>query len=91
MTITKNEAKEKIYNSNGSIFSVSFVKKDGTIRNMNCRLNVKKYLRGGKLAYNPKEYDLISCFDMQKNSYRMINCHQLLMLKISGYKYKIGE
>lgn len=91
MTITKTEAKEKIYSAGNKIFTVTFVKKDGTVRQMNCRLNVKKHLKGGKLAYNPKEYDLISCFDVQKKDYRMINCQNLLMLKIEKNEFKIGE
>ena len=39
---------EQIRNlAGGTIFSAEFVKKDGTVRNMVCRLNVKNRLKGG--------------------------------------------
>ena len=33
--------------ANGKFFSVRFLKKDGTVRDMVCRTVVKKYLKGG--------------------------------------------
>ena len=35
---------EKILNSNGKIFTVTFIKKDGSIRELNGRLGVIKHL-----------------------------------------------
>lgn len=47
------------------IFSVAFVKKtDGTLRHMECRYGVKKHLKGGEAAYDPKDYDLTFVFDI---------------------------
>jgi hypothetical protein len=72
--MTKTNACDFIENiPNGKIFSVVFVKKDGTIRHMNCRKGVKKYLAGGELHYIPSEHGLLPVFDMQIQKYRVIN------------------
>lgn len=70
---------EKILNSNGKIFSVTFTKKDGTTRVMNARLGVKKYLKGGASTLNEDEY--ITVFDMQKLGYRAINRKTIIDVK----------
>ena len=59
-----------------------------TKRKMICRVGVKKHLKGGVLAYNPKEYNLFGVFDMQ-NGYRMINVETLYNLKIDHKEYAV--
>jgi hypothetical protein len=76
------EFKEMV--SDGKIFTVEFVKKDGTVRKMNARLGVKKHLKGGSLAFDPSERNLLPVFDMQKEGYRMINASTILTIKIGG-------
>ena len=71
-----------------SIFTATFVKKNGDVRVMNCRLNVKKHLKGGELKYDAKARNLLPVFDMQKKEYRMINISTLTKLKINGQVYK---
>jgi hypothetical protein len=85
--ISKVVAVELINKSKGRIFSVTFKKKDNTIRVMNCRLDVKKHLKGGELAYNPALVGLKSVFDMQSNEYRMINLETIKRLSINGEHY----
>lgn len=75
---------------NGNIFSVQFVKKDGTLREMVCRLGVKKHLKGGTLNYDAKSRGLLPVFDMQKQAYRMINTKTLISAKINGVNYDIN-
>ena len=72
------------------IFSVQFVKKDGTIRDMVCRLGVKKHLKGGELKFDAKGRGLLPVFDMQKEAYRMINTKTLIKAKIGGIEYDIN-
>ena len=71
-----------------NIFSAQFVKKNGEVRDMVCRLNVKKHLKGGELKYDAKARNLLPVFDMQKEGYRMINISTLIQLKINGEVYK---
>jgi hypothetical protein len=90
--ITKEQAEDMIRNSNGKIFTVTFIKRtDGSLRVMNARLGVKKYLKGGTLPYDAKDYNLIPVFDLQKNEYRIVNLETMQTLKIGGIVYKITE
>ena len=72
---------EQIKKTNGRIFSVTFVKKDGTIRKMTARLGVKKDLKGVGLKFNPSERSLVVVFDMHKRAYRMINLQTIITFK----------
>ena len=90
-TITRDKAKKYIYDTNGKIFSAVFTKKDGQKRLMNCRLKVKKYVKGVGLKFKPQDRGLIGVFDLQKDQHRFINLNTLETLKISGIEYKIKE
>jgi hypothetical protein len=63
---------------NGKIFSVTFVKKDGSLRKMTARLGVKKNLKGVGLKFDPAEKNLLVVFDMHKRAYRMINLKTII-------------
>lgn len=71
-----------IDNSNGKMFTVAFIKKDGTIRTMNARLGVKKHLRGGECTVNRGQY--IIAYDMQSEGYRSINRDTIVSLSFQG-------
>lgn len=86
--MTINEIKSLAHNQ---IFSVKFIKKDGTLREMVCRLGVKKHLKGGELAYDAKSMGYLPVFDMQKEDYRMINTNTIVEIKINGVVYKVTE
>lgn len=87
--ITTENAVKLIKATNGQIFTAEFEKKDGTIRQMNCRLGVKKHLKGGEMAYDPQEYDLLPVFDVQKKDYRMINTSTLRRVTVEGQSYEV--
>ncbi|OUW96257.1 MAG: hypothetical protein CBD97_01640 [Pelagibacteraceae bacterium TMED237] len=89
MQITKDKAKKHIYATNGKIFSAVFIKKDGERRLMNCRLNVKKYVKGVGRKFKPSDKGLIGVFDLQKDQHRFINLNTLESLKINGVEYNI--
>lgn len=88
-TISKIKARNLIYKTNGSFFSVRFVKKDGSLRDMVCRTGVTKHLKGGELAFDPHERGLIVVFEMDQEGYRMINVKTLRQLRIDGQAYKV--
>lgn len=70
---------DRILNSNGKIFTVEFTKKDGSLRVMNCRIGVTKYLKGGSSTLNPDKY--ITVYDMQSKGYRAINKESILNVR----------
>ena len=69
----------KILNSNGKIFTVTFLKKDGSLRVINGRLGVTKYLKGGSSTLNPADY--ITVYDLQSKGYRAINKSTIIEVK----------
>jgi len=70
---------DRILSSNGKIFSVEFIKKDGTKRLMNCRLGVTKHLKGGSSTLDPDKF--ITVYDLQSEGYRAINKDSIINVK----------
>ena len=75
---------EMIKGTKGRFFSVSFVKKDGSIRNMTARLGVSKGIKGGGLKFNPSDRDLMVVWAMDKENYRMINLKTIRAIKFKN-------
>ena len=74
--------------SNGAIFSVEFIKRsNGELRKMVCRLGVKKHLKGGTKAYDAKEHNLLTVFDMEKEGYRSIPVDSIQRLTVNGQTF----
>ena len=90
-TITTDRAKELIQQTNGRIFSSTFIKKNGEHRLLTGRLKVSKGLKeyAKPQPYEPSKYNLICVYDMTKQSYRMININTLLTLSINKNTYTI--
>ena len=73
------------------IFRADFTKRgDGTTRTMVCRCGVKKYLKGGKAAYNFTEKGLMSVYEFGKG-YRSIGIDNLHFIKYAGVIYLFKE
>ena len=70
---------DRILNSNGKIMTVKFVKKDGSLRVMNCRLGVTKHLKGGNSTLNPDKF--ITVYDLKSEGYRAIDKESILDVK----------
>ncbi len=73
----------------GKIFSVEFIKKDGTLRKMICRLGVKKHLKGGSLGYDAEALNYLTVFDLQSEEYRTINVNTLKCFTFEGIRYNL--
>lgn len=68
----------------GKFFSATFLKKDGTVRKINCRLGVVKALKGGELRYNAEAANNLIVWDLQKKEYRTISLDKLVTLRYNG-------
>ena len=75
---------EIINNTKGKFFTVTFVKKDGTIRTMTARTGVKKGVNGNGLKFNPSERNLKVVWSCDAESFRMINLNTILGIKFKG-------
>lgn len=71
------------------IFSAEFIKKDGSLRKIVCRLGVKKHLRGGTLGYDAEALNYLTVFDLQSEEYRTINVNTLKSITFEGVTYEI--
>ena len=67
-----------------TFFSVNFIKKNGDLRKMVCRLNVKKGVKGVGMSYDPTSKGLLCVFDVVKNGFRMIVINTIQNIKIRG-------
>lgn len=88
--INETMARDILATNGGKFITIYFQKKDGSIRKLNGRTGVKKYLRGGKstIAGNP---DLISIWDNGIKQYRCFNIRRLLFIKSGGKQYSIAH
>ena len=87
--ISKAEAKDLIKASEGKIFTAKNIKKDGSRRVLNGRLNVQKGVKGLGLGYNPDDFNMMTVFDMQKENFRMLNVDTMYELSINKEKYEV--
>ena len=88
--INRDELVQKIKDTKGEFFTVTFIKKDGTTRTMNARLGVKRYLKGGELPYDAMSKGLLPVHDEQKDVYRMINLNTIISAKMENEEYIVG-
>jgi hypothetical protein len=77
--------------SAGRIFKVRFQKRTGDkgIREMVCRIGVKKHLAGGEKSFDDDEYKLLTVWDMQRNGYRSIPTDGIISARLDGHEYSI--
>lgn len=83
--INSNLVESLIGQTHGKMFTVSFVKRDGSLRTINARTGVTKHLRGGvkTTGHIP---ELVTVFDMGKKAYRTINKTTVVEIKALGAK-----
>ncbi len=74
--------------ADGGIFHVEFIKRTtGELRKMQCRLGVKKHLKGGSKAYDSSAKNLLTVFDMQAKAYRSIPLEAIQRLTVGGQTF----
>lgn len=90
MVITSKEAIDLIKGSS-DIINVKFIKKDNTLRSMNCRAHVKV-----NLSTNPNKKQIIDSnhiivYDMVSKGYRKINKDTIKSIKKYGIEYIVKD
>jgi len=80
----------------GGVFTAVFTKKDGTIRTINARLGVAKYVKGTQPEITAKrtatltERNMVGVFEMPRVQYRTLNLSTLIELRANGEILKAG-
>lgn len=101
-TIKRNEIYSKLVNNGNLIFSIEYIKADGSLRKANCRLGVdnpkfapKPNGNGmdGKTAYaiynNIKYFDLGVEGNGGKGGYRTAKIDRIQKIKLGGVEYTV--
>jgi hypothetical protein len=80
-----------IQQTGGKIFRVTFIKKDGTIRQMVARTEVQKGVNGTGMSYDPAPRGLMPIYDMQKDGWRMVNLDTVREIAFQGETHTFNE
>jgi len=89
VSISKLQARDLIRASGGKIFTARTIKKDGTSRALNGRINVHKGVKDVGMKYNPEDYNLITIFDMKRHEFRMVNMETIYQLDLQHERYEV--
>lgn len=91
-----NEDKRRILDQAGStFFSVDFVKKDGSVRRMNCKRWIESAFSHGSANAKPSPFasrpEYYLAVDMAKGEFRAVNLNTLKACKVNGKSYNFDE
>ena len=88
--ISSSKAGALVENYKGNqFFTVTFIKRsNGESRVMNCRKGVKKHLKGGEKAYDPKAKRLVCVYDIKASGYRSIPLENITNISMEGKDYE---
>lgn len=89
ISISRLQARDLIKSSGGKIFTARTIKKDGTSRALNGRINVHKGVKDIGMKYNPEDYNLITIFDMKRHEFRMVNMDTIYQLDFKHERYEV--
>ena len=71
-----------IEQSNGKMVTVSFIKKDGSLRVLNGRIGVHKYVKGSSNSKENEQY--ITLYDVKNKGYRSVNRDTITGIRCEG-------
>ena len=89
MKTTRENLLQLIATTNNKIFSVTFIKKDNSVRTLVGRFGVISKLHGGKSTLDQSKF--FTMYDMIAHGYRAINKETILKAKIKGTVYEVEE
>ena len=98
--IPRIEVRERLQSiKNGTIYSVTFVKKDGSIRLMNSIKGTKKGVNGEGLKYDADAKGLIPVYDLQlarkgepeNKCWRMVNINTVQRIAIDREEFDVVD
>jgi hypothetical protein len=98
--IPRQEVRQKLSSlPNGTIYSVTFVKKDGSIRLMNSIKGTRKGVTGEGLKFDAEEKGLIPVYDLQLRTqgiedhkcWRMVNTNTVQKICVNHEDYFVQD
>ncbi len=79
--------RDLIESTKGKFFTVTFVKKDGTIRRATARTGVRKGVKGIGLGYNATDKGIKILWVCDAENFRAIKLDTILAIKFKGKNY----
>lgn len=84
---------------NGAFFTIAFTKKDGTIRILNGRMGVSKYVNGKGGSWDPATKNMIIVWDTDKSNrsdekdlgYRCVALDRVIFIRANGNLYYVNH
>jgi hypothetical protein len=80
-----NKLDQMLLESGGKFVSVTFTKKDGSLRKLVGRMGVKSHLKGGVSTLDPSQY--VTIYDVQNGGYRAVNRATIQSVTCEGVTY----
>ena len=77
-----NKLDQMLLDSGGKFVSVTFTKKDGSLRKLVGRMGVTSHLKGGVSTLDPNQY--VTIYDVQKGGYRAVNRATIQSVTLEG-------
>jgi hypothetical protein len=90
-TLARVHVEKVLTGANGKFFTAVFKKKDGSIRELNGRLGVTAYLKGGENKVVKPSNSYVTVYDVQAKGYRTLNLATLEELRLGGKVYKVVD
>ena len=84
---SSDEMVKMIKSTKGRFFSCTFIKKDGSKRVMNGRIGCHKGVKGTGRKFQKE--NLVTVFDAQASSYRMVNVDTMLTFKCGNFSWSV--
>ena len=85
--ITPSELRKLIEESGGKIFTLEFLKADGSFRRMTARREVRKGVQGVGLSYDPGAAGAVVVYDMAQGGHRTVKLAAVQRLRLDGKDY----
>ena len=89
-TINRTKIDSFMRSLRGRAAGVTFIKKDGTIRTMNARLGVVKYLKGGRKTVGTFKDSYLTVWSFNDQAYRTVNLASVFKVNADGQTFYIS-
>ncbi len=94
-TFTMQQRRDILDSANGKVFSCTFRKKDGSLREMTAKKWMEKSFSNGSanagantVAHKPEYY---TCAEVSSGSFKNVNLMTLVKAKVNGKEYNFEE
>lgn len=74
--------KQFINEASNKFITVTFLKRDNSVRTINGRMNVKKYLKGGRSTVDREKFLIL--YSVADKGYRAVNKDSILSVAVDG-------